>query len=56
MLCQSDDFYREKKKKQKQKLKYCIIHQILNFKKKKIYKKKYFDFYYTGNLGKGQSN
>lgn len=56
ILCQSDDFYREIKKKTKTKVE--ILYNPSNFefqRKRKFIKKKYFDFYYTGNLGKGQN-
>ncbi len=57
ILCQSQDFYRVIKKitNTNSKIFYNPSNYKFRARERKNLKKKYFDFYYTGNLGKGQS-
>lgn len=55
ILCQSDAFVKEIKKKSKSKIKLLYNPSNYKFRYKKKKKSNFFDVYYTGNLGHGQS-
>ena len=55
ILCQSNAFVKEIKKKSKNKIKLLYNPSNYNFRYKRKKKSNFFDVYYTGNLGHGQS-
>ncbi len=55
VLCQSEDFLKEIKKKKHSKVKVFYNPSNYKFSYKLKKKKKFFDIYYTGNLGYGQN-